>query len=144
MEAFFVPRPVNCQSALVSVSLRFPGAREGPGGRTLRKDVFLPSKHLLSAIYETLPSKSPSKNLVSTKNPYRRLLRTLLRSVQLHDPNDVHPSFFGLNMLSCLVAVNLRYPVRTKRMRRISPFLCYKKSLSGCATWEKLDPDPPP
>ena len=33
------------------------GAREG--GRTLRKDVFLPSKHLLSAFYETLPSKNP-------------------------------------------------------------------------------------
>ena len=32
------------------------------GGRTLRKDVFLPSKHLLSAFYETLPSKNPPKN----------------------------------------------------------------------------------
>ena len=53
-------------------------AREG--GRTLRKDVFLPSKHLLSAFYKTLPSKNPSKNLFFTKNPYRRLLRTLLRS----------------------------------------------------------------
>ena len=42
------------------------------GGRTLRKDVFLPSKHLLrnlSAFYETLPSKNPSKNLVFTENP---------------------------------------------------------------------------
>ena len=44
------------------------GVREG--GRTLRKDVFLPSKHLLStfrllsAFYETLPSKNPSRNLV--------------------------------------------------------------------------------
>ena len=51
------------------------GAREG--GRTLRRDVFLPSKHLLSAFYETLPSENPSKNLVFTENPCRRLLRTL-------------------------------------------------------------------
>ena len=47
---------------------------------TLRNDVFLPSKHLLCAFYETLPSKNPPKNLVFTDNPYRRLLRTLLRS----------------------------------------------------------------
>ena len=45
------------------------GAREG--GHTLRKDVFLPSKHLLSALYKTLPSKNPSKNLVCFKAPYR-------------------------------------------------------------------------
>ena len=38
------------------------------GGRTLRKDVFLPSKHLLSAFYKTLPSK----NLVFTESPYGR------------------------------------------------------------------------
>ena len=43
------------------------GARQG--GRTLRKDVFLPSKHLLSAFYKTLPSKNPSKNLLSTETP---------------------------------------------------------------------------
>ena len=30
---------------------------------TLRKGVFLPSKHLLSAFYDTPPSKNPSKNL---------------------------------------------------------------------------------
>ena len=36
-------------------------AREG--GRTLRKGVFLPSKRLLSAFYNTPPSKNPSKNL---------------------------------------------------------------------------------
>ena len=54
---------------------KFPiwGAREG--GHTLRKDVFLHSKHLLSAFYKTLPSKNPSKNLVFAENPYRRLLR---------------------------------------------------------------------
>ena len=34
------------------------------GGRTLRKDVFLPSKHFLSAFYKTLPFKNPSKNLL--------------------------------------------------------------------------------
>ena len=49
-------------------------------GRTLPKDVLLPSKHLLSTFYKTLPSKNPSKNLVFTENPYRCLLRTLLRS----------------------------------------------------------------
>ena len=32
-------------------------------GRTLRKGVFLPSKHLLRAFYDTPPSKNPSKNL---------------------------------------------------------------------------------
>ena len=42
-------------------------------GRTLRKDVFLPSKHHLSALYKTPPSKNPSKNLVFTENPYRCL-----------------------------------------------------------------------
>ena len=48
-------------------------------GVVLRKDVFLPSKHLLSAFYKTLASKNPSKNLVFAKNPYKRLVRTLLR-----------------------------------------------------------------
>ena len=67
--------------------------------------MFLPSKHLLSAIYEALPCKNVSKNLVLIENPYRRLLRTLLRStccsrtfsepfylrsVLLHDPVGVH------------------------------------------------------
>ena len=77
------------------------------GGRTLREDVFLPSKHLLSAFYTTLPSKNPSKNLflynsieiveVPSKNPSKKhlllenLLRILLRSVRLHDPLGVHP-----------------------------------------------------
>ena len=50
------------------------------GGRALRKDVFLPSKHLLSAVYETLPSKNPSKSLVFTEDPHRNLLSTLLIS----------------------------------------------------------------
>ena len=58
------------------------------------KDVFLPSKRLLSAFYKTLPSKNPSKNLVffywkpfqaPSENPSKKhlllenLLRTLLR-----------------------------------------------------------------
>ena len=58
------------------------------GGHTLRKDVLLPSKHLLSAFYETLPSKNPSKKHLLLMN----LLRTLLRSVRLHDPLGVHPN----------------------------------------------------
>ena len=76
------------------------GAREA--GRALRKDMFLPSKHLLSAFYKTPPSKNPSKNLVFTENPLQapsknpskkhllleNLLRTLLRSVLLHDGHD--------------------------------------------------------
>ena len=49
------------------------------GSGTLRKDVFLPSKHLLGAFYKKLPSKNPSKKLVFAENPYRRLLRTLLK-----------------------------------------------------------------
>ena len=39
-------------------------------------------KHLLDAFYRTLSSKNPSKNLVSTENPCRCLLRRVL----LHDP----------------------------------------------------------
>ena len=57
----------------------------------------------------TLPSKNPSKNLVFTEIPYRapsknpskkhllleNLLRTLLRSVPLHDPLGVRPILGG-------------------------------------------------
>ena len=32
-----------------------------------------------SPVFKTIPSKNPSKNLVFTENPYRRLLRALLR-----------------------------------------------------------------
>ena len=68
------------------------GARKG--GRTLRKCVFLPSKRLLSAFYNTPPpSKNPSKNpslnwspyQAPSKNPSKKhllvenLLSTLLR-----------------------------------------------------------------
>ena len=67
--------------------------------------MFLPSKHLLSAFYDMFPSKNPSKNLVFTEMPYeapsknpskkhlllKNLLRTLLRSVRLHDPLGAHP-----------------------------------------------------
>ena len=69
------------------------------------KGVFLPSKRLLSAFYNTPPSKNPSKNLCLYWNPYQapsknpskkhllveNLLRTLLRSVRLHDPLGVRP-----------------------------------------------------
>ena len=75
------------QTSWVKSFMHTWGAREG--GRTLRKDVFLPSRHLLSAFYKTLPSK----NLVFTENPLQapsknpsekhllleNLLRTLLR-----------------------------------------------------------------
>ena len=61
--------------------------------------MFLPSKPLLSAFYKTLPSKNPSKNLVFTeKTPYKRLLRTLPRSVRLHDPLGVHPALWPLHL----------------------------------------------
>ena len=86
------------------------------GGRTLRKDVFLPSKHLLSAFYKTLPSKNPSKNpcpywkpsQAPSKNPSKKplllknLLRTLLRGVRLHDPLGVYPSIAKTGLsISC-------------------------------------------
>ena len=98
-------RPCPKHSRPAEISCSHPqGARDG--GRTLRKDVFLPSKHLLSAFYETLPSKNPSKNLIFAENPLqspskspskkhlvlKNLLRTLLRSVRLHDPLGVHPN----------------------------------------------------
>ena len=70
------------------------------GGRTLRKDVFLPSKHF----YETLPSNNPSRTLSLLKTcrgafknpskkrlPLKKLLTALLRSVLLHAPLGVHP-----------------------------------------------------
>ena len=60
---------------------------------------------LLSAFYDTPPSKNPSKNLCLCWSPYKapsknpskkhllveNLLRTLLRSVWLHDPLGVRP-----------------------------------------------------
>ena len=66
--------------------------------------------HFLSAFYETLPSKTPSKNLVFTekplqapsKNPSKKhlllesLLRTLVRSVLLHDPLGVRPTWVAV------------------------------------------------
>ena len=78
---------------------------------------------LLSAFYKTLPSKNPSKNLclhqrplqAPSKNPSKKhlllenLLRTLLRSVRLHDPLGVHPV--------------LTRSMRAKRAFLESPFL---------------------
>ena len=49
--------------------------------RLLKHD--FPVHGLLNVFYETLPSKNLSKKLVFTENPYRRLLRTLLRSTYL-------------------------------------------------------------
>ena len=69
--------------------------------------MLLPSKHLLSAFFKTLPSKNPTKNQAClyrkplqapSKNPSKKhlllenLLRTLLRSVRLHDLLGVHPT----------------------------------------------------
>ena len=45
------------------------GARRGGG--TLRKSMFLSSKHLLSACYEPPPSKNPCKNLCPCWKPYK-------------------------------------------------------------------------
>ena len=54
--------------------------------------MFLPSKHLLRAFYETLPSKNPSKNLIFTEEPLQApsqnpskkhlLLKSLLRTLR--------------------------------------------------------------
>ena len=49
--------------------------------------MFVPSKHLLSAFYATLPSKRPSKNLAFTESPHRCLLRTLLRRTYFEQPS---------------------------------------------------------
>ena len=75
------------------------GQKEGAheGGRICERTCFC----LLSTF-----SKSPSKNVVSTENPLKapsenpskkhllleNLLRTLQRSVSLHDPLGVHPT----------------------------------------------------
>ena len=58
------PKPVN-QQTVGGEKVYTKGVFGSEGGRTLRKDVFLPSKRLLSAFYETLPSKNPSKILAS-------------------------------------------------------------------------------
>ena len=53
--------PLSSNGAVqIRVGLELAGPK---GGRTLRKSVFLPSKHLLSAFYDTPPSKNPAKNL---------------------------------------------------------------------------------
>ena len=107
------PRPRGRGRPLFADSVRHPifclNRAHAKGGCNLRKDVFLPSKHLLSAFYKTLPSKNPSENLSllktlqapsknPSKNPSKKplllenLLRTLLRSVLLHEPLGVHPT----------------------------------------------------
>ena len=71
---------------------------------------------LLSAFYSTAPSKNPSKNPCPYRNPYKvpskspskkalplkNLLRTLLRSVRLHDPLGVRPKYGATKVLSPL------------------------------------------
>ena len=47
---------------------------------------------LLSAFYDTLASKNPSKNLVFTESPHRRLLRTPLRSALAFKEPSKNPS----------------------------------------------------
>ena len=65
---------------------------------------------LLSTFYNTPPSKNPSKNPCPYSNPYKvpsknpskkalplkNLLRTLLRSVRLHDPLGVRPKHINI------------------------------------------------
>ena len=108
----------------------------------MRKDVFLSSKHPLSAFYKTLPSKNPSENLVFTKNPYKapyrnpskqhllleNLLRTLLRSVRLHDPLGVRPSEFpkGMEQKTVWQFRHFRHEFTTVEF----PLLC------SCDIWE--------
>ena len=47
----------------------------------------LPSKHLLSAFYKTLPSKNPSKNTLSLlKTPYRGFSSSVLLRQGLLEP----------------------------------------------------------
>ena len=89
----------------IKISLKDLTRAHAKWGRTFRKGVFLPSQHLLSVFYNTPPSKNPSKNPCPYLNPYKvpsknpskkalplkNLLRTLLRSVRLHDPLGVHP-----------------------------------------------------
>ena len=60
------------------------GARRG--GRTLRKGVFQPPKHLLSAFYDN-PSllRTLLRKSVPTETLTRRLLRTLLRCTSFKD-----------------------------------------------------------
>ena len=88
-----------------------------PLGASKKGRVNLPSKHLLSAFYKMFPSNNPSKNLVCilktltgtpSKHPSKKhlllesFLRTLLKSVLLHDPLGVHPKF-----LLCLLSRNI-------------------------------------
>ena len=126
---------------------------------------FLPSKHLLSAFYETLLSKNPSKNVVSTENPYRRLLRipskkrlllenllrTLLRNVRLHDALGVHPTktvFAGLPARSLQKVpkseknkggLSSHYPVPQPQLEVAEDVARYHHN--SFAAWMKTEPD---
>ena len=112
-ECFRSPGPLGYSSKF-SMLGGFPGAAKvgcTRRGRTLRKDVLLPSKHLLSDFSKTLPSKNPSKNLVFTENPYKapsenpskkhllskNLLRSLLTGEKEHTPPSRDPSFLRLS-----------------------------------------------
>ena len=86
---------LQCQRGFCAVFAAF--RVHAKGGRTLRKDVFLPSKRLLSAFYTTLPSKHPSKNLVFTENPYRRLLNR-------HSPPKKERIFPGVHKIDAPIS----------------------------------------
>ena len=95
------------------------------GAHTLRTDIFLPSKDLLSApSFETLPSKNPSKNLVFTetenplqapsKNPSKKhlllknLLTTLPRNLLLYAKRPAAILFLSRDTCSASIAKHFR------------------------------------
>ena len=66
------------------------------------KDVFLPStKHLLSAFYNNPPLRTLLRTSVCIETLTRRLLRTLLRNVRLHDPLGVRPEASSPQIRAC-------------------------------------------
>ena len=63
------------------------GRVHAKGGHTLRENMFLPSKHLLSARYAMLPLRTLLRTLSLLKALTSRLLRTLLRSTSVKEPS---------------------------------------------------------
>ena len=99
------------------------GAREG--GRTLQRDAFLPSKHLLSAFYKTFPSTNPpSKNLVCAENPLQ---------VPCRNPSTKHLS----EGRGCLEEGRLGVPGQVWEFRFLPSFPSFpRENRSSKNVWE--------
>ena len=91
--------------------------------------MFLPSKHLLSAFYKTLPSKNPSKDLVLTENPYSTSCpKNDPKSTQQSAPGTCPEGTFVSQGSCCEVPPSAEGPYQT---RPPSPRKCFKNVLGA-------------